>query len=127
MPAARPGLNGSSVARKLVWVLGILPAGILLVALAVANRHAVRLVLDPLAPQDPALSLEAPLFLMLLAAVAAGVLLGGVATWLKQRKWRRAARQRGQEAESLRRETDRLNRQMEAAQPRLPEASAADG
>ena len=114
--------------KKVVWVLGIIPASVLLVVFAVANRHSVHLVLDPLAPQNPALSIEAPLFLLLLGGVVVGVLLGGAATWLKQGKWRRAARQRGEEAEGLRRETDRLHRQMEAvSQPRLPQASAADG
>ncbi len=114
--------------RRVVWFLGIIPAGVLLVAFAVANRHSVRLVLDPLAPENPALSIEVPLFLMLLAAVVIGVLLGGAATWLKQGKWRKAARRRGEEAEGLKRETARLNRQIEAgAQPRLPQPSAADG
>lgn len=113
--------------RKAVWLFLVLPAGVVLVAFAVANRHPVRLVLDPFSPQDPVLSLEAPFFLFLLGAVMLGLLLGGAATWLTQGRWRQAARRRSQEAAELRRETDRLSRQLDAAsQPRLPGAAPAD-
>lgn len=105
----------------------VLPAGVLLVAFAVANRHDVRLILDPFAPDNPVLALEAPLYLFLFAAAIAGLLLGGAATWLGQRRWRRTARRRSQEAAEWRREADKLNRQLETAtQPTLPQAAHAD-
>ncbi len=111
--------------RRIVWLLMLVPIAIALLALAVANRHDVRLVLDPFSPSDPSLVLQAPLFLLLFVAVLAGVFVGGVAAWLGQGKWRKTARRRGQEAARWHGEADRLARQMEAtARPQL--TSAAD-
>lgn len=117
----------SYVLKKTIWLFVILPAGVVLVALALANRHTVRLVLDPLTPDNPVLSIEAPFFLFLFGSAIVGLLMGGAATWLGQGRWRRTARQRSQEATELRREADRLNQQLEtAAQPRLPRTAPAD-
>ncbi|WP_111349687.1 DUF1049 domain-containing protein [Acuticoccus sediminis] len=55
-----------------------------LVGVAVANRHTVVLYLDPL--RDPGRSVEVPVYAALLAALALGVLLGGVATRLSGRR-----------------------------------------
>lgn len=111
--------------RKLVWGLIVVPLAVALLALALANRHDVRLVLDPLQPETPTLAVEAPLFLQLLAALIAGVAIGGTAAWLRQGKWRRAARRRARETDALRREADRLSRQLDAlSQPRLPGQAA---
>lgn len=105
--------------RLAIFVLIILPA----MAIAVANRHHVELVLDPFAPKNPALSISLPLFVYLFAAVAFGLLLGGIATWLTQGKWRRGTRQQTAEARRWRNEADQLKRQIEAAQhPQLPPA-----
>ena len=41
--------------RRFVWILVALPVAILLITLAVANRHGVRLVLDPFRPDEPVL------------------------------------------------------------------------
>ena len=113
--------------KKVIWFFVVFPAGVALVALALANRHAVRLVLDPLTPDNPILSVEAPFFLFLFGSAIVGLLMGGVATWLGQGRWRRTARRRSQEATEWRREADRLNRQLEtAAQPRLPHSASAD-
>ncbi|NLH83205.1 MAG: DUF1049 domain-containing protein [Phyllobacteriaceae bacterium] len=77
--------------RFLTWVLA-LPIGMVVVALAVANRRPVTLSLDPFRPDDPAIAVTLPLFLPILGAVVLGVLLGGVAVWLGQGKHRKAAR-----------------------------------
>lgn len=103
------------------------PVGVVLIAFAVANRHAVRLVLDPFAPGNPALAIEGPMFLFLIAALIFGLLVGGAATWLTQGRWRKAARRRSREAAELRRETERLNRQIQAKErPQLPQPAPAD-
>ena len=113
--------------KKTIWLFVIFPAGVALVALAVANRHEVNLILDPLTPDNPVLAIEAPFFLFLFGSAIVGLLMGGAATWLGQGRWRRTARRRSQEANELRRETDRLNRQLETAtQPRLPHTAPAD-
>lgn len=113
--------------RRLIWIFVVLPVGALLIALAFANRHSVNLILDPLAPDAPALAVEAPLFLLLFGGVIGGLMLGGFMTWLGQGRWRKTARRSSAEAASLRRETERLNDRLKLAnQPQLPQATAQD-
>lgn len=101
--------------RKIVTLLIAFPAAVLLVTLAIANRHSVRLVLDPFRPEEPALSLAMPFYAYLLGALIAGVILGGMATWLTQSHWRKAARTRGQDARRWHSEADRLTRERDAS------------
>ncbi len=98
--------------RKLIFGLLVVPLGVVLVALAVANRAAVPLILDPFGGSDASLAIEAPLFLFLLGAFALGVALGGFATWLGQAKWRRDAR----EASAWRRRSGRLEKELDGGQ-----------
>jgi uncharacterized integral membrane protein len=102
------------VGRVVGLLVGFLFA-VLLVTLAVANRHAVRLVLDPFNAQNPVIALELPFYAYLLGALIAGVVLGGIATWLSQGKWRRIARTRTQEAVRWRAEAERLIRERDAS------------
>ncbi|MBZ0208171.1 MAG: hypothetical protein K8F92_00740, partial [Hyphomicrobium sp.] len=81
--------------RRIVWLLIAFPAGLLLVTLAVVNRHEVRLVLDPFRPETPAVSLAMPFYAYLFITLLVGVLLGGAAMWLSQARWRRDARLQG--------------------------------
>jgi hypothetical protein len=99
--------------RKLVLALVIVPLGGLLVALAVVNRKPALLVLDPFGSGEPRLSLEAPLFLFLLGAFTLGLIVGGIATWFGQGKWRRTARAQSREARDLRRQASRLEKELE--------------
>jgi uncharacterized integral membrane protein len=101
------------VLRRAVWLLVALPAAIALITLAVSNRQAVRLVLDPFRPDDPVLFLVLPLYAYLFAALIIGVLLGGAAAWFAQRRWRRMARRRTTEAVRWQAEADRLMRERE--------------
>jgi Lipopolysaccharide assembly protein A domain len=108
--------------RKLVLALVVVPLGALLVALAVVNRKAATLVLDPFGGGEPRLSLEAPLFLFLIGAFAVGLIVGGIATWLGQGKWRRTARAEAREAREARRQASRLEKEIEglhSAPPRV--------
>jgi uncharacterized integral membrane protein len=102
--------------RALLKALILLPAILLVVGLAVANRQPATLSLDPFALDVFPMQLAAPLYVLLLAAVALGVMLGGFAAWLAQGKHRRAARERRLEAHRLRGEVDRLR--LSAAAPR---------
>ena len=97
--------------RRIFGLLILFPIAVFLVTLAVANRHAVRLVLDPFRPEAPVLSLELPFYGYLFAALIAGAVLGGLATWMSQSHWRRTARQRSQDAMRWRSEADRLSRE----------------
>ena len=110
--------------RRIVWLAIVVPVALLLVTLAVANRHSVRLVLDPFRPADPIVFVNLPFYVYLLGAVLVGVAIGGAATWLTQARWRRSARRRGVEAERWHAEADRLRseraREAARAQPLLP-------
>ena len=111
--------------RKLILVLVIVPLGAVLIALAVVNRKPTDLILDPFGGAKSGLSIEAPFFLFLLAAFALGLVVGGLASWLNQGKWRRTAREEAREARDWRRQADRLERELEShhpagAHPQLP-------
>ena len=97
--------------RRIVWFFVAFPVAILLITLAVANRHGVRLVLDPFRPADPVISLVLPFYAYLFGALLIGVVIGGAATWMTQASWRRNARQRAAEAHRWQAEADRLRRE----------------
>ena len=97
--------------KRILGLLIAFPAFLLLVTLAVTNKHAVQLKLDPFRPEDPVIALEAPLFYYLFGSMILGVLLGGLATWLTQSHWRRTARTRAQDAMRWRAEADRLTKE----------------
>jgi hypothetical protein len=103
--------------RKLILALVVVPLGVVLVALAVVNRKPALLILDPLGGAEPGLFFEAPLFLFLLGAFAFGLVVGGIATWLGQGKWRRTARAEAREARDWRRQADRLEKELEGLEP----------
>jgi uncharacterized integral membrane protein len=116
------------VVFRVLGLLGGFAAAVLLVTLAVANRHLVRLVLDPFDPSDPVLAVELPFYAYLFAALIIGVVLGGIATWLNQARWRRAARARAQDAMRWKAEAERFRRERDAIQPlRRSNGSAAAG
>jgi len=71
----------------------------------------------PSAAPSPAFFFEAPLFLFLLGAFAFGLVVGGIATWLGQGKWRRTARAEAREARQWRRQADRLEKELEGLEP----------
>lgn len=113
--------------RRIVWLLIALPAGLLLVTLAVANRHDVRLSLDPFRPEAPVLSLVLPFYVYLFGVLIVGVLLGGLAMWLSQGRWRRTARTQGRAAARWQAEADRLTRERDAQAAVRPKQLAASG
>ena len=102
------------VLKRIVWLLVAFPAAVVLVTLAVTNRHAVRLVLDPFRPGDPVISVVLPFYGFLFAALLLGVLVGGFSTWLSQSRWRRTARLRASEAKRWQTEAERLTRERDA-------------
>jgi len=87
------------------------PVAAILITLAIANRHQVRLVLDPFRPEAPVLALELPFYAWLFGMLIAGVILGGLAVWMTQSKWRRSARSGALDAMRWRAEADRLTRE----------------
>jgi uncharacterized integral membrane protein len=97
--------------RRIVRLFLILPVVAVLAAIGLANTQDVRLALDPFRPDDPALSLVLPFYVWLLAALILGVLIGGMATWASQARWRRSARRGEVETQRWKAEADRLGRE----------------
>jgi len=109
-------LDREIVIRKIVTALLLVPIAIVVVAFAVANRHSVVVSFDPFDPERPAFAFAVPLFELLLAGVIGGVVIGGVAAWLRQSKWRRAARLAQARARELGVELDQMKQQMGTAE-----------
>ena len=59
---------------------------------AVANREIITVSFDPFDSASPALAFKMPLFILIFVLVGLGVLVGGIAAWLRQHKWRARAR-----------------------------------
>jgi len=100
--------------RRFVWILVAFPVAVLLLSLAVANRHGVRLVLDPFRSDEPVLFLVLPFYAYLFGVLLIGIVIGGLATWVAQARWRRTARRRAAEARRWQAEADRLSRERQA-------------
>jgi len=105
--------------RRFLYLFVLLPIAVIVVALSVANREWVTLSLDPIGPAAPGWSTSGPLFVFLFAAVAVGIVIGGIATWIRQGRWRHAARLERATAERLRTDVQRLHERLEAAIPAL--------
>ena len=87
----------------------LLPVAILVVLFAVANRGSVLVSLDPFSPSDELLfSFQVPLYALLFATAALGVVIGGCGSWLAQERVRRERREARREAQALRGEAERL-------------------
>lgn len=70
--------------ERALTAFGLLVLGAIIVALAVANRTPVTLTADPFGA-DPLYSITLPLYTVIFAAVAVGVLLGGIGRALARR------------------------------------------
>lgn len=97
-----------------VKYLVLAPLIVILALIAVANRAPVIFSLDPFTSGAPSVGFSAPLYVIVLGAVAVGVALGGFASWLVQGRHRRAARANRKQVERLEAETARLRAQAAA-------------
>jgi hypothetical protein len=103
------------VITRALWTLGAALAAVLLITLAVANRHSVRLVLDPFTPEAPVIWATLPFYVYLFTMLIIGVVLGGLATWVNQGKWRRLVRIRTHEGLRWKNEAERLMRERDSS------------
>lgn len=110
---------------RILFLIVAFALGALLVMLAVVNRHEARLVLDPFTPKAPVIYVDGQFFIFLFTMLIVGVLIGGIATWMTQGKWRRVARVRTQEAMRWKAEAERLTRERD--QSLSQKGSAASG
>jgi uncharacterized integral membrane protein len=89
----------------------LIALAVVLVVVALANRDVVTLELIPSELGTYlgwSWSLELPLFLVILAGVAFGVLVGFVWEWLREHKHRAEAARKRREAEALKAEMNRI-------------------
>ena len=84
--------------NRFAFLLILVPLAVVLIALAVANRAAVAFTVDPFNPGNPGLTTHLPLFVLLFLAVAIGLVVGSLATWVRQGRYRRLARERARAA-----------------------------
>jgi len=104
--------------RKIVTWIVIVPLAAVIIAFAVANRQTVTVSFDPFSSTNPAYAATLPLFMVILIVLILGVVVGGVAAWIRQGKWRRAARRLDGEARALHDEIESIRRRFgTAAQP----------
>jgi uncharacterized integral membrane protein len=92
--------------RKLVTALILVPLAAVMVMFAVANRGIVTVSFDPFDAAHPAFALQMPLFVLIFVLVGLGVVIGGVAAWLRQHKWRARARRAEADLRDLRARLD---------------------
>jgi uncharacterized integral membrane protein len=96
--------------KRLLKLLLLVPVALVVVAVADTNRHFVLIYLDPFAgAAEGGTQISAPLYIVVFLAIMLGAVLGGVATYFEQGKYRRAARRARNEADSLRAEIARLS------------------
>jgi uncharacterized integral membrane protein len=88
--------------RKIVAALILVPLAVIIIAFAVANRQTVTVSLDPFSGAEPAASVTLPLFALILLLLIVGVVIGGAASWLRQGRWRGAARRLERDLRELR-------------------------
>jgi len=113
-----PG-EARTVFRKIVAAIILVPLVVLIVGFAVTNRQAVTISFDPFSSINPAYAVTLPLFVTLFIALILGVLIGGFASWIRQGKWRRAARRLDADIHAIREEMHTL-RQHHATAPNPP-------
>lgn len=105
--------------HKFLTALVVIPLGLIFIVFAVANRHFVSVSFDPLDPSDPLGNIQMPLFILIIGVAILGVIAGGLATWVNQRKWRRAARRH--QAEAIEAKAQLTNLRASVVSPAQPE------
>ena len=109
--------------RKFLTALVLIPLGVFFVIFAVANRQLVTVSFDPFNSVTPTVAVTLPLFVVIIVFTMLGVLAGGMATWFRQGRWRRSARQHEAEARQMRTQLADLRTQnaREQRYPALPQ------
>jgi uncharacterized integral membrane protein len=100
--------SAGNLVRKVVAAIILVPLAVVIIAFAVANRQIVTVSLDPFSSEHPAASLTLPLFALVIVLLVIGVVIGGIAAWLRQTRWRRTARRLEREVADLRIEIEGL-------------------
>ena len=111
--------------HKIMTGIIVVPLAIIIIAFAVANRQMVAVSFDPFSSAAPAYAASLPLFVLIFIVLILGVIVGGVASWIGQSKWRRGHRSLDAEVRQLRSEVDTIEARMMMRQaPVAPDAPA---
>jgi hypothetical protein len=102
--------------RRFLTLVVVLPLALIVIVLSVANRQSVTFSLDPIGAGATGFAVNAPFYVFLFGALAVGVILGGVGAWIRQGRWRHAARMERANADRLRRDIARLHERVDALQ-----------
>jgi uncharacterized integral membrane protein len=100
------------VIRKVIAAIILVPLAVVILGFAVANRQSVSVSFDPFNASAPAYSATLPLFLLIFVLLIVGVIIGGIAAWLRQGRWRSAARRAEAEHRHMQAEIDALRRRL---------------
>ena len=111
--------------RKIVTWIIVIPLAAVIIAFAVANRQTVTVSFDPFSSASPAYAATLPLFVVIFVVLILGVLVGGIAAWIRQGKWRRAARRLDGEVRALHDEIEGIRRRFGTPQKPAPAARAS--
>ena len=107
--------------RRIVTMLIVVPLAVVIIAFAVANRQSVTVSFDPFSATSPAYAATLPLFVLIFVLLILGVLVGGVAAWIGQTRWRRTARKLDGEVRVLHQELDGIRRRFAPEPPAAAE------
>lgn len=114
--------------RKIVAAVVLVPLAVLIIVFAVANRQPVTVSFDPFSSSNPAYAATVPLFVLIFIILIFGVVVGGIAAWVRQSPWRRTARKLDADVRALHEELGEIRRRfgtqapppMAGAPPSLP-------
>ena len=103
--------------RKIVTAIIVIPLAAVIIAFAVANRQTVTVSFDPFSSASPAYAVTLPLFAIIIAVLILGVVIGGIAAWIRQSKWRRTARRLDGDVRALHQELAAVRARTSASEP----------
>jgi len=111
--------------RKIVTAIVVVPLAAVIVAFAVANRQTVTVSFDPFSAASPAYAATLPLFAIIFVVLILGVLVGGIAAWIRQGKWRRSARRLDVEVRALHDEMETIRHRFGTSEKPAPPQDAS--
>ncbi len=111
--------------NRLTMIFILVPIGIIVLALAVANRQSVTLAVPPDVGGEPLFSATLPLFAVVFISILVGMIIGSCATWLKQGRYRKEAQLQKTEATKATFEAQKQKERAEALKGEVSEADEA--